>query len=531
MAADAIAISPTILTYLEWPTQLRGVEESEIQPAERSMNGRLPVNRIDSLCAIVSTWIESCRFRRFSRIFAMLTTRKSFFAILLLGLAIRLWLCISYPQDLTSDNDGYLAHARVVASGEGFAGPSTHRPTAFRPPAYPVALGLQMKLGCSDSLSVVTINMVSSAVILCLTLTLAMQSGLPVIPALCAVCAAAFDPLLVRYSSLPMTEVPCAAMLLAAVVCYLSSQRHLIATRAPATLPGSRQGLTRMFVVSGILFGLGSLVRPVVLVSCAFLTGFAAGTTFRSESKTRHPRFLPPFAPPGFRLTAYRFSVLVPAVVAALTITPWIIRNAITFGDFIPVTTHGGYTLALGNNAAFYRDVINGADEFPWDGESLDAWQQLMIAESVSDGVALGDEPAQDAWYYQQAVAAIRAEPRSFLKATALRLQRFWAISAADTQTSPMMKRAVSLWYGLLWTGLVLQVIGCWFRRKSKQSVGLTDLWLVVLSFLLMHSVYWTDTRMRAPVMPILCVLSVAGWSVATDFAKSLLIRRKDAQP
>ena len=154
-----------------------------------------------------------------------------------------------------------------------------------------------------------------------------------------------------------------------------------------------------------------------------------------------------------------------------------------------------------------------------------------MIARSVSDGVPAGDEPAQDAWYYQQAVAAIRAEPRSFLKATALRLQRFWATSAAGTQSFPLMNLAVSLWYCLLWIGLVLQVIGCWFCRKSKQSVSSAELWLVVLSFLLMHSVYWTDTRMRAPVMPILCVLSVAGWNVAADFARSLLHRRIDPLP
>ena len=96
----------------------------------------------------------------------MLTSRKSFYAILLLGLVIRLSLCIRYPQDLTTDSDAYLAHARIVANGEGFAGPSTHRPTAFRPPAYPVVLGLQMKLGCSDSLSVATTNIVSSVVIL-----------------------------------------------------------------------------------------------------------------------------------------------------------------------------------------------------------------------------------------------------------------------------------------------------------------------------------------------------------------------------
>jgi hypothetical protein len=36
-----------------------------------------------------------------------------------------------------------------------------------------------------------------------------------------------------------------------------------------------------------------------------------------------------------------------------------------------------------------------------------------------------------------------------------------------------------------------------------------------VLSFMLMHSVYWTDARMRAPLMPVLVVLSLCGWQYA----------------
>ena len=460
----------------------------------------------------------------------MTTSRKSILAILLLGLAIRLGLCISNPRDLTTDHDGYLAHARMVANGEGFSGPFTSRPTAFRPPAYPVCLGLLIRCGVSDSLCVAIINIASSLVILWLTMKLALQSGLSLAGTFAAMLGVALDPLLIRYTSLPMTEVPCAAILLAAVVWYRSSRNSLMPLPEPSAPAPARPVSTWTMIVSGILFGAGGLVRPVLLISCAFLTVGAVVSSWRERRRQRCADNAATPATHSFLLSTFRFSVVLPAIVAAFTITPWIIRNAIVFGHFIPATTHGGYTLALGNNQAFYRDVIRGPDRFPWDGESLNAWQQQMNAASRADGVSAADEPAQDAWYYDHAFAAVRAEPWSFLKASVLRLKRFWAISAADTQSSRIMTLAVSTWYGLLWIGLAFQFIGCWFHRKSKQFRGSGELWLVVFSFLLMHAVYWTDTRMRAPVMPILCVLSVAGWSVAADIAESSRTRHKAAR-
>ena len=70
--------------------------------------------------------------------------------LLILGIAVRLGEGWMHPSDLTADNDGYLAHADMVANGEGFAGPYSHRPTAFRPPAYPIALAALRVPGLPD---------------------------------------------------------------------------------------------------------------------------------------------------------------------------------------------------------------------------------------------------------------------------------------------------------------------------------------------------------------------------------------------
>jgi amino acid permease len=75
------------------------------------------------------------------------------------------------------------------------------------------------------------------------------------------------------------------------------------------------------------------------------------------------------------------------------------------------------------------------------------------------------------------------------------------------------------VWYLVLWTGLIWQIIQACFGRNSTEPRSRVMLWLVILAFLVMHSAYWTDTRMRAPVMPIMIVISVAGWqSVSTYF-------------
>ena len=426
--------------------------------------------------------------------------------LLTFGLTVRLVLAWSHPGDLLSDNDGYLAHAKPVAAGAGFNGPWSNRPTAFRPPGYPVLLGGLMACGVSDSAAVAIVSLASCLVIILLTRTLALQFGIDQRWSLLAALGVAVDPLLLRYSILPMTEVPCAAMLLAAVVTF----EAFLCSHAAHDRYSMRSG-----VLAGVLFGVGTLIRPVLLIVCGFLTVYAIGRKWKSNSS-----WTPLSATASNGLFRSVLPAIFPAFVAGLVLCPWIIRNAVQFHRFIPATTHGGYTLALGNNSDFYRDVINGTDEFPWDGPALDAWQQRMIQESEAEGIIATNEPAADAWYYSRATAAIQADPKSFLKATVLRLRRFWAIATADPSTgNSVSSRLIMVWYLVLWTGLIWQIIQACFGRNSTEPRSLVMLWLVILAFLVMHSVYWTDTRMRAPVMPIMIAISVAGWqSVSTYF-------------
>ena len=446
--------------------------------------------------------------------------------LLTLGLTLRFVLGCYQSEDLLADNDGYLAHAKPVAAGVGFHGPFTDRPTAFRPPAYPVILGGLMACGFSDPVAVAIVSFVSCVVIFLLTRTLALQVGLDQRWSLLVVLAVVLDPLLLRYSILPMTEVPCAAILVAAMVEY---EKFCISGAV-----GDRCSM-RPGILAGVLFGIGTLIRPVVMIVCVFVTLYALWCHLKSQLSK--PALLAAAGSAATPATAAAsasdlrglFRLFIPGIVAGLVLCPWVIRNAVQFHHFIPATTHGGYTLALGNNPDFYRDVINGPDEFPWDGPGLDSWQKRMIRDSESEGIIATNEPAADAWYYSRAIATIRAEPKSFLKASSLRLRRFWAISTADSSAvSALSMSLVMVWYVLLWTGLILQITQVFFGKRSPQHRSMFMLWLVIFAFLAMHTVYWTDTRMRAPLMPIMIVISTSGWQIALTYLSGRVFKRQN---
>jgi hypothetical protein len=144
-----------------------------------------------------------------------------------------------------------------------------------------------------------------------------------------------------------------------------------------------------------------------------------------------------------------------------------------------------------------------------------------MIVALRRDEVPPGDEAAEDAWYYQQALSTIRSDSPSFFRAVLLRLRRFWALTTADEFVPRPLRWITAAWYAVIWTGLALSLIGCRRPLPQKQSGELSGrlasaarvkLWLVVASFVVMHAMYWTDTRMRAPVMPLLLLLSADGW-------------------
>lgn len=409
--------------------------------------------------------------------------------VVLAALVARVVFACRNAGDLLLDADGYLAHAAELLKSGTYSGPYSHLPTAFRPPGYPLLLSVFQRVGFTDWASVLLINLLATLTIACcLWKTL---EGVSARCRLIAVGIAMFDPLLFRYSLLPMTEVPCAAALMLAVFVY---------SRCRPAPDGSN--ITLRCAIAGLLFSAAAFIRPTVAV-CLFLILLAELVAVLLKRTSN-------------RRAAMRRAIAV-GVMFVVGLCPWIVRNYLQFQTIIPATTHGGYTLALGNNPDFYRDVINGKDEFPWDGVSLDRWQQRTLEEAKGSGTDILKETELDAWYSEYAKASMKENPSAAFKATRLRLRRFWALSTAESRNS-LVTTCLSAWYGVLWMGLVMPVI---VSYRMKLTIPERMCVLCVMAFVLMHTVYWTDTRMRTPVMPMLILLSVMGWNNAGSLIRS----------
>jgi hypothetical protein len=214
---------------------------------------------------------------------------------------------------------------------------------------------------------------------------------------------------------------------------------------------------------------------------------------------------------------------------AAVVLAPWVVRNQIQLGKPILTTTHGGYTLLLGNNPSFYRYVREGGWTSTWDTTDFEFRKLLDLYSPYLEPrsrYVLG----QPIWYsgrelridrenYQEAFENIRAEPGSFLRACAFRVRRLWGILPFRTaEDESAMRRwlryGVAVWYAGVFVLAGVGVYG--LGRRLWRTPWLWGV-LLCLSFTAVHTFYWTDLRMRAPLMPFVAIVAAAGlaWLLA----------------
>ena len=428
----------------------------------------------DALCRIPTVWVILA--------VAAATTLR-------LGMA---WL---RPQDAEADPDAYLRLAATLLEHRTYAQPGGEVPSAFRPPLYPLLLAALLNVGISVRYAVCFWNLLGCLTQVVVVVIVGRSLGLNRIWVLLAMCGVVLDPLQIRYSSLAMTECVAGGLLSTAVMCVFAARRS---------------GRPAHWGFAGALFGVASMCRPICLVCMVFLLLGYLREAMRSD-----------------KLRVACGHVVCCGLMAAAVLSPWIIRNAMVLRAFVPATTHGGYTLLLGNNRTFYSEVVRG-EASVWDGDSLDAWQRAMKREASASGVSLVDEVAMDSWYYRKSCAEISAAPLTFVQACVLRWSRFFAISGGVNHNA-MVRFVCGVWYLTIGLGLLSSLFAGW---SSHSTVSLRSdiqmLWLAVGSFFAMHTVYWANARMRTPLTVILCVLSVAGWRWVLQINRN---RRDSSRP
>lgn len=416
--------------------------------------------------------------------------------LLCLALVVRGKVMQSGVASLREDPDSYRSVAwqvyRYHTIGLRFNERGVDRaPTATRPPLYPLLLSVadfaheEFEPYGFGFLHVV-LGIATVYAVWCWANTL--EVGWPV--ALLAAGLVAIDPLLLHQSTQLMTET--LATLLA--VLALWTLTHATHDARP-----------RWVCLAGALLGLCILCRPTFLAWSICVVPILAWHGHRWR----------PIA---------RAAVATAALLGV--VAPWAIRNQHYFGRPVITTTHGGATLLLANNPLFY-DYLRSA---PW-GEVWDArnfyrrWrpQRNTIALRWVDGKAIFDEVAIDRLAYQTAWENIRREPAMFAYACLVRVGRLWNVLPHQTTPDESASRrgqriAVAIWYTLQF---VLAALGAWSLGRKLLRAPWCYALLLLLSFTAVHLLYWTDMRMRAPLVPVIAVLAALG--VATLATKRRL--------
>jgi 4-amino-4-deoxy-L-arabinose transferase-like glycosyltransferase len=364
-----------------------------------------------------------------------------------------------------ADPDNYLPLARSLVAGTGFA-LGVH-PTAVRPPLYPLLLAPVVAIwGNRPDFGVALLHLALGAGTVWLTAAAAERSGLSRPRAIFAAFVTACDPVLVWQARAVMTETP-SAFLIAASLAGLCCRGWL----AP--------------VLGGLGFGLAALCRPSLLPS-AVLTISAALLAKPGELRQR----------------LMRAGVL--AATLALVLLPWATRNSRVFGEPIWMTTHGGYTLALANNPVYYREVLNGPPDRVW----LSSPEQWLWWDSVNQATAGMSETEADRYLRATVWKLARERPVDFGRAMLARFGHFWSVAPAASVYDRSARWLTIAWTLPLWLALGLGLFERELWRWPRIAAPLT-----ILGLALLHLFFWTDMRMRAPIVPAIALVAAgAAW-------------------
>jgi len=432
-----------------------------------------------------------------------------FAAVLLFAFAVRAGVLLLTPDALTRDTDDYRRLAENLVEYGTFGHNNT--PTAFRPPLYPLLLTGCVASGDHGRMAIGLLHVLLGVATVAMVFLLGRWWGLGTGGATTAAVLTACDPILLAQSTQIMTETLAVFLVTAGLVMITwtlataegSCRENVSAGDIGKTdLPSAVQRWNCLLIVTaaGAVLSLGALCRPTLLF-WALAVGLAL------LIKTRNSREL---TAPGKRLTqAYLPVVFVLGMI--LVLCPWMIRNQFQFGRPVAATTHGGYTLLLANNPEFYEWLRTGDWGDVWRADHFNAeWDRRKPSGEIE----------ANRLAYREAWQNICREPGMFCYACLVRLGRFWSplphqVSADETTMRRFFRYAVAAWYAL---EFLLAGMGAWRIFQCRRIPnGFSQPWLyallLVVSLTAIHSLFWTDMRMRAVVMPVVAMMTAAALS------------------
>ena len=422
-------------------------------------------------------------------------------------------------------------------------------PTAFRPPLYPslltlavlpdLAKGTPISQARLDAFVVVGIHILMGLITIGLVYYIAWRLDYRCawIPAL----AVAADPILLFWSGEMMTETLITMLAVWAWALYLMLVRPIVGEVGRRVM-GVRMSL-RVSLLLGLVLGLAVLTRPTMLPWAVLMI---ASLSFRGSDA-------------GNRVSMITAALIVMSLINAA----WMLRNKQQMGKPIWTTTHGGYTLLLANNPLIYKHFKANGPDRDWDAEEFHKhWAMRRASDSdpldpkfwtveLPPGPAKDtdiDELKDDRLAQEAAIATIKGDPQTFALSCLYRAGWLWApypaelgkhqspvadvsqsgdseqpVSANNQATKPneskpiqevilstvkqagVKKLGIGIWYGVWFVMAFVGVL--WLREALASRVWLMPI-LLVLTLTAIHMIYWSNMRMRAPMMPVVYMLA-----------------------
>ena len=391
----------------------------------------------------------------------------SLFWIVVIALALRLGYIVighTYKFKTTEENFSFGFEmgrvGRSLALGQGFGNPfhGITGPTAWEPPLYPLLIaGVFRLFGIythASALVLLSINSVFSA-LTCIPIFFIARRCFSVKVAVWSAWTWALFPSVIFWCTRWVWETSLATLLLA-LIFWLA----LLLEEKDGAVP---------WLEFGVLWGVAALTNTALL---SFLPACAVWIWYRRAQAGRRSMT----------------GVILAAVVFVACITPWLVRNYRTFGQFIFIRSNFGAELRLGNGPGangMWMDYLHPSKNVA----QLHLYRQM-------------GEIAYVAERKQEALSFIRDDYARFARLCVMRFVYYWdGLPHTGSKLAPLANV-------LYLSSSVLALWGLGRALRQKRPGAWLFLWLI-LFYPLVYYVTFPHPRYRHPIEPELGILMI----------------------
>ena len=388
--------------------------------------------------------------------------------IIALAIGVRITVSLLTTSWVFPSKDNFWAYghemgqiASSIAMGKGFSWPDEFRrqgATAWMPPVYPLIISASFRIfGIYSQKAAIAIELfqIILSVATCLTIyklgKILYNAHVGIITALIF----AFYPSSIHYAvqKIWSTTLFTLSFLVIILLCLQQISRPTI---------GRSLGL-------GVLMGFAALVNPIVIGSYPF---FLFWIYLHAKADRR----------------AMVKSITTILLMLGLSITPWLIRNYMAFGQFIFIKSNFGHELFRGNNLYATGHFTKGSH--------FDA-----LTKAERDYLASTDEISFNRFLLHKAINFIKTHPGRFVQLTTIRFTSYWT----NMMQSLRLKKGIvqALYYVFLALSAAGVLLTDWKR---------SDIQLILLALISLPLPYYFTVvglfRYRYPLEPLLLIFS-----------------------